>query len=73
MIPLDYTIEESADGLFVVKVGKDLAGYVSEDAEHPGLWVLEDAGGHLMGRHHDREAGASFLAIWFAAGDQDWS
>jgi len=37
MFPLDYTIEKSANGEFIVKVGEDVAGHVSEDAEYPGL------------------------------------
>ncbi|WP_462120202.1 hypothetical protein [Methylorubrum extorquens] len=50
-----------------------MAGYVSEDAKHPGLWVIEDADGHLMGRHPDRENGAAFLALWFGAEEQNWT
>jgi len=71
MFPLDYTIEESANGQFIVRVGENVAGHVSVDAEHPGLWVLEDADGHLVGRHHDREDGAAFLVLRFAAEGQD--
>jgi prophage tail gpP-like protein len=71
MFPLDYTIEESANGQFIVRVGEDVAGHMSEDAEHPGLWVLEDADGQLVGQHHDQEDGAAFLALRFAAGGQD--
>ncbi|GAA0267092.1 hypothetical protein GCM10008965_38880 [Methylorubrum aminovorans] len=70
---MEYTIEKSANGYFIVKVGEGVAGYVSEDVEHPGLWVIEDADGHLMGRHHDRENGAAFLATWFGAEVQNWS
>lgn len=70
-IQLDYTIEDSADRPLILKAGKFVAGHVSEDAEHPGLWVLEDAAGHLMGRRHERENGAAFLPMWFAADEQD--
>ncbi|WP_437871417.1 hypothetical protein ACSD7O_24095 [Methylorubrum extorquens] len=70
MFPLDYTTDESAKGEFIVKVGEDVAGHVSEDAEYPGLWVLQDADGHFMALHHDRENGAAFLAMWFAAEEE---
>ncbi|WP_455956163.1 hypothetical protein [Methylorubrum aminovorans] len=50
-----------------------MAGYVSEDAEHPGLWIVEDQDGQFMGRHRSRDAGAEFLAAWFIADEQDWS
>ncbi|ACB81961.1 hypothetical protein Mpop_3830 [Methylorubrum populi BJ001] len=40
----DHTIH-AEESRYVVRVGKDEAGYVSEDAEHPGLWILEDVGG----------------------------
>lgn len=68
----DYTVEEIAAGQFAVKVGKQLAGYISEDSEHPGIWVNEDQNGRLMGRSATREQGAEFLAAWFLAEDQDW-
>ncbi len=67
----DHAIESGADGSFTVKVGMSVAGYLSRDAEHPGLWVIEDPDGRFMGRHLDREAGAEFLAAWFAARDED--
>ena len=54
-----------------VRVGEDVAGHMSEDAEYPGLWVLEDADGQLVGRHHDQEDGAAFLVLRFAVGGQD--
>lgn len=50
-----------------------MAGYVSEDAAHPGLWVVEDEGGRLMGRVNTKEKAAEFLAAWFEADEQDWS
>lgn len=64
-----HTIE-AAESHFVVKVGRHVAGYVSEDAVHPGLWVVEDQDRRFMGRYHDREAGAEFLAAWFVAEDE---
>ncbi|OAH17548.1 hypothetical protein AX289_31285 [Methylorubrum populi] len=66
-----YTVEEVAAGQFAVKVGNDVAGYVSEDSEHPGIWVNEDQSGRLMGRSATREQGAEFLAAWFVAVDED--
>ena len=66
-----YTVEEIAAGQFVVRVGSEVAGYVSEDGEHPGIWVNEDQNGRLMGRSATREQGAEFLAAWFVAVDED--
>lgn len=66
-----YTVEEVAAGQFAVKVGDEVAGYVSEDGEHPGIWVNEDQNGRLMGRSATREQGAEFLAAWFVAVDED--
>ncbi|WP_437871493.1 hypothetical protein ACSD7O_24640 [Methylorubrum extorquens] len=68
----NYTVEEIAPDQFAVKVGNELAGFVSEDGEHPGIWVNEDQNGRLMGRSATREQGAEFLAAWFVAEDQDW-
>ncbi len=66
-----YTVEEVAADQFVVKVGNEVAGYTSEDSEHPGIWVNEDQNGRLMGRSATREQGAEFLAAWFVAVDED--
>ena len=68
----DHTTEESADGRVAVKVGRDVAGYVVEDADHPGLWIVEDQNGQFIGRMRSREEAAAFLATWFGAEDQDW-
>lgn len=67
----EHAIVQTANDSFVVKVGTEVAGYISRDAEHPGLWVVEDPEGRLMGRHLDRETGAAFLKAWFAARDGD--
>jgi len=67
----NYTVEEIAADQFAVKVGNEVAGYVSEDGEHPGIWVNEDQNGRLMGRSATREQGADFLAAWFVAVDED--
>lgn len=64
----DHTIEQ-VESHFVVKVGRHVAGYVSEDATHPGLWVVEDEDGRLMGRANTKEKAAEFLAAWFEAED----
>lgn len=66
----EHEIVQQADGSFIVKVGSNVAGYVSQDAEHPGLWIIEDPDGRLMERHFDHEAGAAFLTAWFAARDE---
>lgn len=68
----NHTIE-AEERHFVVKVGRHVAGYVSEDAAHPGLWVVEDQGGRFMGRVNTKEKAAEFLAAWFVAEDEDWS
>ncbi|MCP2080778.1 UNVERIFIED_ORG: hypothetical protein J2W74_001964 [Methylorubrum zatmanii] len=67
----DCTLEEIAAGQFAVRVGNEVAGYISEDGEHPGIWVNEDQNGRLMGRSATREQGAEFLAAWFVAVDED--
>lgn len=67
----DYTVEEVAAVQFAVKVGNEVAGYLSKDGEHPGIWVNEDQNGRLMGRSAAREKGAEFLAAWFVAVDED--
>lgn len=64
-----YTVEDITAGQFAVKVGNEVAGYISEDGEHPGIWVNEDQNGRLMGRSATREQGAEFLAAWFGAKD----
>lgn len=64
-----HTIE-AAESHFVVKVGRHVAGHIAEDGEHPGLWIVTDQDGMFMGRHHDRDAGAEFLAAWFVAEDE---
>ena len=66
-------IIEAAESHFVVKVGRHVAGYVSEDAAHPGLWVVEDQDSRFMGRVNTKEKAAEFLAAWFVAEDEDWS
>lgn len=68
----DYTLEPNADGGFVVKVGGEVAGYLSEDAGRPGLWILEDLDGKITGRSELREKAAAFLAEWFVAEESDW-
>lgn len=67
----DRTVEE-VDGYYVVTVGKDVVAYVSEHTEHPGLWVLEDVAGQVMGRIESWEKAAAFLATWFVAGEPGW-
>lgn len=69
MNPPAHTIEPDAD-CFIVKVGPHVAGYLAEDEEHPGLWLVRDQDGAFMGRQVSREAGAAFLAAWFVA-DED--
>ncbi|WP_244413418.1 hypothetical protein [Methylorubrum extorquens] len=56
-----------------MKVGNEVAGYVAEDGEHPGVWVNEDQNGRLMGHSAPREQGAEFLTAWFLAEDQGWT
>ncbi|MEZ0251845.1 MAG: hypothetical protein ACAH20_12970 [Methylobacteriaceae bacterium] len=67
--PPDHTMEPNGEEGFVVKVGGEVAGYVTPDADHPGLWVTEDQDRQLMGRVYDPEKGAEFLAAWFISGD----
>ena len=67
----DHSIEEGCNDGFVVKVGNNVAGFISEDAERPELWVMEDPGGCFMGRAHQPERGAVFLAAWFNAVGQE--
>ncbi|WP_283535634.1 hypothetical protein [Methylorubrum extorquens] len=52
-----------------MKVGREVAGYVTPDADSPGLWVTEDQDRQLMGRVYDPEKGAEFLAACFVSGD----
>lgn len=68
-----HTIKPDGPGRLVVRVGSDIAGHVSEDAEHPGLWVVEDQDGRFMGRIYQPEKAAEFLAAWFVAEDEDWA
>lgn len=56
-----------------MRVRGKIAGHVSEDAEHPGLWVVEDQDGRFMGRVGQPEKAAEFLAAWFIAEDEDWA
>ena len=65
----EHAIAHEPKDRSVVKVGRQVADFISRDAERPGLWIIEDPDGRFMGRHHDREAGAAFLATWFAAHD----
>ena len=65
-----HEIVQEPDGSFIVRVGSTVAGYISQDAEHPGLWIVEDPDGRFMGRHLNHEAGAAFLAAWIAARDE---
>jgi hypothetical protein len=67
----DHFAEEGDDGRVVVKVGRDVAGYVSPDFEHPGLWMVEGADGQFMGRMRSKEEAAAFLATWFGAEELD--
>jgi hypothetical protein len=64
-----HEIMKQADSNSIVRVGRNVAGFISQDAERPGLWIVEDPDGRFMGRHLDHEAGAAFLAAWFAARD----
>lgn len=72
MSAADHAIERTTDGGFVVTVGGEVAGYLSKDAEHLGLWILEDVGGKVTGRSESREKAAAFLAAWFVAEETDW-
>ncbi|MRI54050.1 hypothetical protein D8770_08795 [Methylobacterium sp. DB1607] len=67
----DHTIH-AEEGRYVVRVGKDEAGYVWEDAERPGHWILEDVEGKVMGQSESLEKAAAFLATWFVAEETDW-
>ena len=69
----EHTIEPDGPGRLVVRVGSDIVGHVSEDAEHPGLWVVEDKNGQFMGREYQPEKGAEFLAAWFVSEDENWT
>ncbi|QDI83156.1 hypothetical protein E8E01_23455 [Methylorubrum populi] len=66
-----HTVEPDGPGRLIVKVRGEIAGHVSEDAEHPGLWVAEDQDGRFMGRVGEPEKAAAFLAAWFGAEDED--
>ncbi|MEN3208665.1 hypothetical protein PUR23_01285 [Methylorubrum populi] len=67
----NHIAEEGADGRMVVKAGRDVAGYVSPDLEHLGLWMVEGADGQFMGRMSSKEEAAAFLATWFGAEEQE--
>ncbi|UYW24859.1 hypothetical protein OKC48_16425 [Methylorubrum extorquens] len=67
--PPDHTMEPNGEEGFVVKVGGEVAGYVTPDVDSPGLWVTEDQDRRLMGRVYDPEKGAEFLAASFVSGD----
>ena len=64
-------MEPNGEEGFVVKVGGEVAGYVTPDADSLGLWVTEDQDRQLLGRVYDPEKGAEFLAAWFVAVDED--
>jgi hypothetical protein len=64
-------MEPNGEEGFVVKVGREVAGYVTPDADSPGLWVTEDQDRLLLGRVYDPEKGAEFLAARFVAVDED--
>ena len=66
----DYKVEEIAAGQCVVKVGNEVAGYISEGGEHPGIWANEDESGRLVGHSATREPGAEFLAARFLTEDE---
>jgi hypothetical protein len=42
MQSLGHTMEPGGEDRFVVRVDGDLAGYVTQDAKCPGLWIAED-------------------------------
>lgn len=63
-----HTIE-AEERYFVVKVGKDVAGTISQDHEHKGLWFVIGLDGQFMGRVNTKEQAAEFLAAWFVAED----
>lgn len=67
----DHTVEE-IDGYYVVRVSKDVADYVFEDALYPGRWVIEDVDDQITGLSKLREKAAAFLATWFTAEELDW-
>lgn len=54
------------------EVDGEIAGHVSEEAEHPGLSVVKNQGGRFMGRVAAPEKSAEFLAAWFVAEEQGW-
>ncbi len=63
----EHEVERAADGSLAVRVGRSLAGHLSEDPETLGLWVVRDPQGQFMGRHLDPREAAAFLAAWFVA------
>lgn len=69
----DHAIEAEAVGYVAVKVGSDTAGYLARDPDNPSLWRVMNPGREFMGRYHDLEEAAAFLAAWFGAEEQDWS
>lgn len=50
-----------------------MVGYLSEDAEDPGLWTIEDTNGRFMDRSAVADQGAAFPAAWFTVQEPDWS
>ena len=64
-------MEPDGEDRFVVRVDGDLAGYVTQDAKRPGLWIVEDQDRRFMGRVYQPEKAAAFLAAWFISDDHD--
>lgn len=71
MTALSHIIERDGDR-FVVKVGRHVAGFITEDPERPGLWIVQAEDGEFMGRVGSRAEGGTFLAAWHVAGEADW-
>lgn len=69
----DHTVEEEVEGYFAVKAKSGVAGYLVRDPDQPWLWRVLNPDRQFMGRYHDREAAAAFLAAWFRVQEQDWS
>ncbi|BDL40901.1 hypothetical protein MSPGM_34910 [Methylorubrum sp. GM97] len=57
-------MEPNGEEGFVVKVGREVAGYVTPDADSPGLWVTEDQDRQLLGRVYDPEKGVFGPGMW---------
>ncbi|MGN7124096.1 hypothetical protein [Methylorubrum thiocyanatum] len=56
-------MEPNPDGGFFVKVGGEVAGYPSEDAEHPELWAIQDPDLRFMGLSAVADQDAVFLTV----------